>query len=313
MLATIQPALAESDQRARAQSLFEEARAQMSQGDFGTACDKLAESQKLDPALGTLLNLALCNEQRGRTQDAWQQYTHAAARARVVGDPERERIANEGAARLLPSLRRLEVTVTGVVPAGAWLRIDDVPIDLQLLEGGIPIEFGSHELAWGAPGKRVFTERFQVSPGEGAQTFVVPALVDESELTSTVTIQAAPTPTPIPTPIPTRVRWPLVITAYGLSAVGASTAVVYGVKASQAWDERNRICEERCTLAAKQAGDRADSYAWVANGAGVLALAGAALGTFWLLSGGTSNASTHAALSAAPVPGGGYAQVRLTF
>ena len=54
------------EEKAVATALFKEARELMDRGEIAAACDKFAESQRLEPAGGTLLNLAVCNEKRGR-------------------------------------------------------------------------------------------------------------------------------------------------------------------------------------------------------------------------------------------------------
>ena len=62
------PAVAQStSDKAAAQAQFDEARKLLKMGDTAAACDKLAESQRLEPAVGTLLNLATCYEKLGRT------------------------------------------------------------------------------------------------------------------------------------------------------------------------------------------------------------------------------------------------------
>ena len=65
------PALGDANP-ALAQSLFEEGRQLMSNGKFAEACPKFESSYKLDPAAGTLLNLAVCHEKVGRTAAAPQ-------------------------------------------------------------------------------------------------------------------------------------------------------------------------------------------------------------------------------------------------
>src|SRR5690606_6144737 len=59
---------------AAAEALFESGHEAMSGGDYDTACARFAESNRLDPAVGSLLNLAICEEKRGRLATAWQLY-----------------------------------------------------------------------------------------------------------------------------------------------------------------------------------------------------------------------------------------------
>src|SRR5690349_15059097 len=48
-----------------ADALFEAGRAAAKRGDFKEACEKFAESERLDPAPGTVFNLAECHNSLG--------------------------------------------------------------------------------------------------------------------------------------------------------------------------------------------------------------------------------------------------------
>ena len=55
--------------KAAAQSLFDEGRRLMGEAKYADACPKLAESQKLDPGVGTQFHLADCYEHLGQTRE----------------------------------------------------------------------------------------------------------------------------------------------------------------------------------------------------------------------------------------------------
>src|SRR5687767_9143297 len=62
VVASAAPASAQTHDAAAATQLFQEGRDLLKQGKHAAACAKLAESQRLDARVGTLLNLADCEE-----------------------------------------------------------------------------------------------------------------------------------------------------------------------------------------------------------------------------------------------------------
>src|SRR6187431_1585248 len=98
------PALARDADAAAAEALFDEARRLLASGDVKAACPKFAESYRLDPALGALLNLAACHEKEGRVATAWSEYRDAAAQALKARDDKRAAYAKKQAATLEPRL-----------------------------------------------------------------------------------------------------------------------------------------------------------------------------------------------------------------
>src|SRR4051812_47371971 len=67
------PAHAQSPQAA-AVVQFDKGRAALKANKFEEACKAFGESQKLDPANGTLFNLAECSEHIGKLATAWLAY-----------------------------------------------------------------------------------------------------------------------------------------------------------------------------------------------------------------------------------------------
>jgi len=83
-----------------AQVLYDDAKAAMAKGDYATACQKFAESHRLDPATGgTLLNLAVCHEKMGKTATAWAEFIEAEALAHQYNRRDREKLGTSTARR----------------------------------------------------------------------------------------------------------------------------------------------------------------------------------------------------------------------
>lgn len=121
---------------AAAEALFKEGMALMDKGEYEKACPKLEESQRLDPGVGTLFNLARCYEKTNRLASAWSRYLEASQEAERRGEGRRAKAARRYAKRLEPRLYRLVI----LVPNDS--RIDGLAIE----RGGTAVGEG----AWGA-------------------------------------------------------------------------------------------------------------------------------------------------------------------
>jgi serine/threonine-protein kinase len=186
--------VARGDEAATAQELFDEGRRLLKNGSYADACPKLEESQRIDPGIGTLYNLADCNEHLGKTATAWAQFRQVAAQAKAEHQPERERAARARVDALEPRLSRMTILVR---PDDAELSVRRDGVDLGRAQWGLPmaIDPGEHVMAASAPGKEAW-HRVVVVPTD-PQT--VPVEIPTLDPTPIPT----PTPTPIPTPIPT--------------------------------------------------------------------------------------------------------------
>src|SRR5579871_3417882 len=97
-----------AEDKAAAEAAFDEGKKLMAAHAYAEACPKLAESQRLDPGIGTMLGLADCYEKNGQTASAWAEFREAAGVAARKQD-RRESLARENATRLEPLLTRLVI------------------------------------------------------------------------------------------------------------------------------------------------------------------------------------------------------------
>jgi hypothetical protein len=141
-----------------AEQLFREGEQLFTGGRTHEACEKFAASNKLDPAPGTLQNLAVCHEKEGRTASAWLEFTELAGLAQRAGKKDRERAARERAAALEKNLARVRVAAD---PKIATIEIDGAPLDAAAAGTAFPIDPGFH------------TFRFVDEQGRRAETKLV--------------------------------------------------------------------------------------------------------------------------------------------
>ena len=136
---------------ARADSLFNAAKALVDSGQYDDACAKFAESKRLAPGLGVTLYLADCYEHTGRTASAWTEFRSAEGLARQRND-KRADVAR-GRAQALesklerprsPSHRRCRAPASRILRDGAAVSSDEWGL-------AVPVDPGDHVVVVSSP------------------------------------------------------------------------------------------------------------------------------------------------------------------
>lgn len=117
-------ARADGSDPATAEALFREGRSAAEAGNYAVACPKFEESHRLDPAPGTLLNLADCEEHRGQILRALQHFHQL--HAELPATDERKPIAAARARAL--ELRAPELRIVPTAAAAPSVMRQDVVV-----------------------------------------------------------------------------------------------------------------------------------------------------------------------------------------
>jgi hypothetical protein len=290
---------------AAAQALFEEAQRAVSADDFERACPKFKASYELDPAGGTLLNLADCLEKQGRTASAWSAFKDALVVAQRDGRSERVEYAQQHIRALEPKLSYLTVEVPASSSTGQLsVQVDGTPLAAAAWGTALPVDPGEHQLQAEAPGFEPFEQKLTIGGAGTREVFALPALRAQGSEAKPAVASEAPVMADAEPRHPAR-TWAWVTGAVGVAALGVGS--YFGVKAFSDWDDRNAQCVGGCTPAAKTAGDDASQAATIATvgvGAGVVLLGTATL-LFFYSSDADPRAEDATGLSFLPTDHGG--------
>jgi serine/threonine-protein kinase len=241
-----------------AESLFDQALELLRKGSLDEACSRFEQSQRIDPAVGTLLYLAECYERTGRFASAWATFREAASSAAASGQPDRAKVGTERAEKLAPKLSQ----VTFQLAAGAGLEGLEVSRNAQRLAPElygvpVPVDPGEHLIRASAAGYQTWELRIQVPAQKSEQVVTVPPL--------TPLPTAEPAPAAPEAPAEERVvalpvasapvedsqsrgvapAWIWVSAGVGVTGVGVG--VVFGLVAKRHDDDAERYCNgARC-------------------------------------------------------------------
>lgn len=240
-------ASAQSSEATLAQSLFEDAKRLKAEKKYDQACPKFTESYRLDPAAGTLLNLAVCNEEWGKTATAWAQYKDSISQARKDRREDREKYASERVSVLEPKLSHLTMTtVAGAATAGMEIEIDHTKLGATILGSSLPVDPGPHRITVTQPGKKPWTTSIEIGAEADKKSIEIPALEDAPK-------EAPPPTTPTG---PQRDYTPTYVVA-GIGAGLVAIGIFTGIEATTTWSTRNSLCPgDQCTSTAGTSEDK---------------------------------------------------------
>ena len=225
--------------KATAEALFVDGKRLMTIGNYASACPKFAASQKLDPGIGTALNLADCYERLGKIASAWAEFRSAASAARAAGSKDREQLAVDRAKALENKLSYLTITSSNDDAAAVQVSRDGTAVDPAVLGTPIPVDPGPHNVEATAPGRRKWSVAIDVGATASRVTVNVPSLGDG----------AAPVGS-----VPGAVGSPASAASYGgaqrgvgiglgvLGVMGLAAGTVLGLKARSSWDDAKAHC-----------------------------------------------------------------------
>lgn len=287
LLLALLPRLATA-QQAEAEQRFRDGKKLMAEKQYAQACDAFETSNRLDPQVATLMNLADCREKNGQLQSAWTAFLEVERQTR--GDAKLAALnqtAKERAAKLEPRLSYLTVSVARDNEVeGLTLTRNGQSFDPGLWNTAIPVDGGRYVIAGRAPGHEEWSTTVTV-PAEGGRVSVdvprfkaVRALVEPppTKIEDAVVL-------PAPSRLTGRRKLALGVGAAGLLAAGGG--IVLGVQATGFDDDATAACPSLtgCTRAdeANALVGKAEQRALYANVAfGVAGVAVIAAATLWL-------------------------------
>jgi hypothetical protein len=226
-----------------AEQLFREGKQLMADGKVDEACPKFAESQRLDPSGGTLMNLARCHRAQKRWATAYAEYSDAYDAAKREQREERVKEAKAQLDELEPLVIHVLVVVPPEVAAlpGFALTRNGVPLGPASWGTVQPVDPGAVSLDATATGYKPFHTEVVVDQPGASVNLSVPML--ERAPIPTVPWRAPPPIAPPPaTGMPATRIAGIVVTSTG--ALGMILGAVAGGIALDKQSKADAICPE---------------------------------------------------------------------
>lgn len=170
-------AVTSATEKAAAEALFDEALERLKQQQYEQACALLERSQRIDPAVGTLLYLAECYERTQRLASAWATFREAASLADASNQPERAAVGRERAQQLEPRLPRVSLEVSaGNDMEGFELTRNGEAVKPALFGIPVPLDPGNYQLVARAPDYQSWQTSLEVNDEPVVRRIIVPRL-----------------------------------------------------------------------------------------------------------------------------------------
>lgn len=182
-----------AEDRAAARQHLTQAQDLKKQGNLAEALGHFEESQRLEPKLATLLDLADCAEQLGKLVEAQGYWAAGRDLAKKEEKPQSRARAEQRLAAVEKRVAHYTLQLAADAPAGTQVFHDDVLVDAAALGTAVAANPGDHAVVVKASGHEDAKFALKLAEGDN-QTLPIaagPAIV----------VQAPPPPPPPPKPV----------------------------------------------------------------------------------------------------------------
>lgn len=225
-----------SEHAAQAEQLFARGKQLLVAKKAAEACPLLEESYRLDPAGGTLQNLAVCYEELQRWASAYARFEELRTLSKNTKPPRPDRIALAEAhiEKLKPKLSQLTIEIAGQ-PPGAVVTVDGVVHNEVSYKAGVIVDPGRHVITVRAEGKLPEEREVEISAA-AAQTVTFGPLAEAPRP------KVAPAPAPPSIPRETHPTRPAGIIVGSLGIVMIGGGLLAGALAASKSAEGTDAC-----------------------------------------------------------------------
>lgn len=277
-----------------AEALFRSAQGAAQEGDWHTACDRFEESNRLEPAPGTVMNIARCREELGEFASAWKSYMEAAQKL-PEGD-RRVAFARRKASELSQRVPRIILSPPEETGVDYTVTVGGVVLEQATYGVPLPFDPGALKIVVSAEGREDNVAEVMLLEGERLEYGLAlgrPQLGHSSEKTAQVDDELA-RPGP----------WRTVALVGG--SLGLGSAIFGGVWMGIEAGKVNDHCDaKQCDPTGLDAASRGRSAVYFTAAGAAVAVVGFGLAGYL-----TFKKSENSKIQLAPLYGGGMLVLR---
>jgi hypothetical protein len=298
------PAFAQAPERTPS-DLFHLGREAFDKGDYTRALELFRESNKREPGLGKLANVARTEARLGLVGSALRHFREAVDKLPET-DSLRVAIVQE-IAELGPKVPYLRVSLAPAAPPGTTVTVDGALLEAAGLGREVPVDPGKHVVTAAAPGAKEKRYELTLAVAARGAVEVAPEPLAPSETKPGV---GAPEVVP-PGPPSSRSSSPLVGIGFGVSGAGiVAGAITGGLSWAKTSTIRANCPGHPCPSSQNDAISSANMLANASNATFAIGVAGVVVGVVGIV---LSRPKAPAALRVEPVVGPGGVGVRGAF
>jgi hypothetical protein len=269
--------------------LFLKGREAMKVGNYKGACSLFESSHRVDPAPGTLLNIAVCSEKLGRLRNAGRALEDFLAA--VEASDERRPRAVELLADVKQRTPEVRLRLRGPLPPGVQILVDGDDLGRDEWDAPVPLD----------PGRHVIEVRTPRRPDERRTVELEEADRHEETFVFVLAAQSAPPARALPprsTDLPAAFYISFGVGVGGLVAAAGSGAYVLQQAEKVEDNCENKGERKECKPAGIEAGEKGRRFQTVGAIALPVGIAGMALaGYLWLRAKEDANPSVGIAVA----------------